>query len=146
MECSLIYENFIQKLDKGVVNIKAYKERGVEVKVIAPYRLTESRLVGARDIVHRNIEIKFSKELVSKNISFILVDGKYFICSQQKKDTINPSRKCAEFVNEDMVEELTRYFERLWKEAKACTEYCTDCKNKLNEINSIKCEECACNS
>ena len=89
------------------------KHKDVKVRVLAPYRLTEGRLKGATQIYHRSIPMLFSKQLVDMNLSYILVDGKYLVCSQQRVDTIQPSRKCAELVSADIGKALTNQFNDL---------------------------------
>ena len=116
------------------------KHKDVKVRVLAPYRLTEGRLKGATQIYHRSIPMLFSKQLVDMNLSYILVDGKYLVCSQQRVDTIQPSRKCAELVSADIGKALTNQFNDLWSNSLSYDEYCKDCNVMIDSyhVNRLK--------
>lgn len=126
------YRKFDEELERAI------KQKDVKVRALAPYRLTENRLKGAKQMHDRGIHLLFSKKLVDMNLSYILIDGKYLICSQQRIDTIGPSRKCAELVSEDIGEIITADFESLWDGARPYSEYCKDCNDRINSFRNAR--------
>ena len=113
---SLSDENKKKQYKKFNVVLRAAKERGVDVKVLAP--CGRERAIGAYQLSEiYGIEMRFANQLEIEDLRFICVDNERVVFSQQKVPNKGLSAKFSEVHGNEICKMLGKYFKKVWKDS-----------------------------
>lgn len=104
---NVLFKQFNLALQKKV-------EDKVVVKIIAPQEYTKGRLIGAKQMNAKGIDIRFVKGLEDDDCRFILVDGEDIAFSQQDMHKKTLSKEYSFVHSKTLGKILSDYYDKIW--------------------------------
>lgn len=111
-----LYKKFNDELQRKV-------DDKISVRIIAPELYTKERLLGAKQLNERKINIRFVHGLYDNDCRFILVDGNNIVFSQQDLNSNELSREFSHVQSRVLGGVLTNYFDSVWDEKNGTLEF-----------------------